>query len=157
MTTALAQAIGVLISTSPDSEWITGDDLCDCTFQQVREWTNPYLGQTLRIRWCCILAELEKQYPQYFSRVDAFYDHNRDEYIGEPQPWDSTEMDMPVPLWYRQLARQQGRPLAEVRAEYSDRKTERPKKVKHSQRKAPTVAEVKRARHNELKRTGWIL
>jgi len=100
--------------------WQHGDDLCDCTFHNIQDWTNPYLGQTLRIRMCCLLRDLATMFPQYFEAVDAYFDHNRQQHIFSVQPWDSEEHDMPRYLWYRQVAIQTGEPLAVVRARLKD-------------------------------------
>lgn len=156
---AVAQAIAILAAVKgiPGTHWALGDDACDCTFQQVSEWSNPYIAQTLRVRWCCILEELFKMFPQHVTRIDAYYDHNRDKYVAEPREWDSCEMDMPVYLWFRQLAKKQGRTLEQIRQEYGDRKAERPKKVAARKKDTPTREEMQRARQSHLKRAGWIL
>src|SRR3990167_2977648 len=76
------------VSADPTVHWLLGDDLCDCTFQRVGEWANPYLGKTLRVRMCCIWAELYKQYPQFVQEIPAFYDANRHQW-RDAIPWDS--------------------------------------------------------------------
>ena len=140
----------------PDVHWLHGDDLCDCTFQRIGEWTNPYMGKTLRVRLCCIWGEIYKQFPQYVQDIDASYDSNRHEWVEEPQPWDSDDQDMPIYLWYRQLAQQQGRSLDEVRVEYSQRIDERPRKVGPKETVQPSPATVEAARLARLKLTGWL-
>ena len=153
---ALASALA--IGTLPDVHWLHGDDLCSCTFQRIGEWTNPYLAQTLRVRLCCIWRELYKQYPQFVQEVDAFYDGNRHAWATEPQPWNSEEMDMPLYLWYRQLARESGKSLAQIRAEYAGREHERPKaQPMQVAALAPTETELAAAREAKLRATGWIV
>lgn len=97
---ALLQAVEILESASV---WEHGDDLCDCTFQRIGNWYNPYLGEMLEVRLCCIWAEIYKQYPQ-FVRI----------FSTDPAEWNG-ESDMPKALWYRQQAKVRGVPLAEVR------------------------------------------
>ena len=98
--------------------WETGDDLCDCTFQRVGRWTNPYLAQTRHVRLCCIEAELEKQFPQFVQVFDAYQDPNTDELIDEPMMWNG-EFDMPKDIWHRQLARIRGEDLELVREKFA--------------------------------------
>ena len=62
---------GVL--SEPDVHWIHGDGLCDCLFQNIYDVNNSYLGRTMRVRLCCIWADIYKQYPQ-FVQVLPFYD-----------------------------------------------------------------------------------
>jgi hypothetical protein len=103
----------------PDVQWQHGDDLCNCTFQRIGFWTNPYIGKTLLVRFCCIWDNFHKQYPEYVQEVEYSYDYNKDEYVMEPMDWDS-DHDMPRALWYRQLATKTGLSLDEVRAQYAD-------------------------------------
>ncbi len=156
---AVMQALTILAATSaqPGIDWTLGDDKCDCTFQRIGEWTNPYIGQTLRIRVCCIWEELCNMFPQHVERIDAFYDYNRDRYVKEPRDWDSDEMDMPVYLWFRQLAKKQGKSLSQIRQEYRGRLHDRPKKVKQRVQDEPTPEERAEARTKQLKRAGWLL
>lgn len=158
MRQAMMEAVAA--ESLPDVHWLYGDDLCDCTFQRIGEWTNPYLGRTLRVRLCCIWAELYKLFPQFVQEAPASYDVNRHKWVIEPQPWDSEDMDMPLPIWYRQLAQQTGRSLADIRAEYSQRANERPKKLpkgKGRRLRQPMEAEVKAAHEARLRLSGWIL
>ncbi len=149
------------MGAAPDIHWILGDYQCDCTFQRIGEWKNPYLGKTLRVRMCCIWAALYQQYPQYVQEISAYYDSNRDHYETEPQPWDSEEMAMPVYLWYRQIAAKTGASLESVRAEYQHRLHERPQAVPKGQgwesRSAPTDEEIATARAIQLRASGWLL
>lgn len=117
----------------PDVRWQLGDDRCDCTFQRIGWWTNPYLAETLEIRLCCVWAELGKQYPDLVRTVPAFYDYTREEWVTEPREWDG-EAEMPPYLWYRQLAAKEGKPLAEIRSEYQGRDDLRPKGKKQEPR-----------------------
>ena len=45
---AIAEALA--IASIPEIQWKHGDDLCDCTFQRIGFWTNPYLAKTLQVR-----------------------------------------------------------------------------------------------------------
>ena len=138
----------------PEVHWLQGDDLCDCTFQRVGEWTNPYLGKTLRVRLCCIWGEIYKQYPQFVQDIDAYYDLNRHEWVPEQREWDSTDSDMPLALWYRQEAIRQGKPLQEVR-DAAD-KSLRPRAVAESREDIVSQAEVEASLRKRLKLTGWL-
>lgn len=155
---AVLQALAILAQPQalPDVHWLQGDDACECTFQRIGSWTNPYLGKTLRVRLCCIWAELYKQYPQFVQHIDAYYDENRHAWVPEPREWDSAEMDMPLPLWYRHLAAKTGKPLADVRAEYRDRQAERPRRVAVQGDDQPTELEVEAAKLARLRLTGWL-
>lgn len=106
-------ALGVL----PETVWVHGDDACDCTFQRIGRWTNPYLGQTLEVRMCCIWDELYKLFPQHVRSTPAYLTGD-DEWLEGTRAWDG-ETEMPRAIWYRQIARETGRSLAEVRSEYA--------------------------------------
>lgn len=114
------QDILSLLETSgiPEIQWGSGDDLCDCTFQRIGWWTNPYLARTLEVRMCCIWAELYKQYPQFVREIPAYDNPNAPEgtkhYEVMPQEWNG-ESDMPRSYWHRQVAVQSGLPLTMVR------------------------------------------
>lgn len=166
MTTQLNQKLAqeLLAVTSvgniPDVHWLQGDGLCDCTFQRIGEWTNPYLAKTLRVRLCCIWAELYKQFPQFVQDIDGFYDENRHQWVENPYEWDGEDTPMPVPLWHRQLARKTGKPLSQVRAEYEGRESERPKSKPWHRGKRylqPTVQEKRAAQEARLRLTGWVV
>lgn len=121
-------------------EWEHDDDLCDCTYQRIGFWTNPYLGETLKYRFCCIWAKFAEMFPDFVQVIPAYFDGNSRRYIEGCAPWDG-ESDMPRAIWYRQLAHQQGRSLTEIRAEYAD--LEPPKGVKRPYRgRAITVGGV---------------
>ena len=107
------------LETLPEVRWIHGDDLCDCTFQRIGWWTNPYIGKTLTVRLCCIWAEIYKQYPEFVQEIDAF-DYSGEFLIGTAN-WDGELHDMPRYLWYRQLATRTGKSLEQIRIEYRDK------------------------------------
>ena len=121
---AILQALS--IGSLPGMEWSNQDDLCDCTYQRVGMWKNPYLAETLEIRLCCVWAKLAEQYPDAVRTIPGYFDPNRQEWITEPWTWDG-EAEMPKAIWYRHLARKLDRPLAEIRAEYADKDHLRPK------------------------------
>ena len=110
----------------PEEFWDVNDDLCDCTFQRIGMWTNPYLGETLEVRMCCIWAEFYKLFPQFVRVIPAFLDYNKDEWVTEAMEWNG-ETDMPKPVWYRQIARREGISVTEARDRYRGRDGERPR------------------------------
>lgn len=152
----LAIAERMLAVAAPDTLWCIGDDLCDCIFQRIGEWKNPYLGRTLRVRMCCIWADLYKMYPQFVQEL-PYYDSNRHTYSAIPATWDSDEEDMPVSLWHRQLAIKEGKSVAEIRAEYAGRENERPKKVATRLDDTPTEYEIAYARRQQRIAAAWEL
>lgn len=116
------------VAALPEVMWDVEDDACDCTFPRVGFWTNPYTAATLEVRLCCVWKELYHLFPGAVRETPAFFNYNTGEWCREPQAWDG-ERGMPEHLWYRQLARQQGRSVAEIRAEYASRLHEKPKGV----------------------------
>jgi hypothetical protein len=104
----------ILGGTIPEILWGEGDDLCDCTFQRIGDWTNPYIGRTIRVRVCCIWAALYKQYPQFVQEIPAWFNGNKHEFVTEPMPWNG-ESDMPRAIFHRQAAVLMGLPLDMVR------------------------------------------
>ncbi|GEM_PF-6104904 len=146
----------------PD-HWLLGDDKCDCVHQRIGEWTNPYTARTLQIRLCCVWKALGEMFPGFIQEVDAFYDDNLDEWVEEPRAWDSEDADMPVYLWFRQLARQTGRPLPDIRQEYRKRTRERPRRVPKGRgresRVEPSMSDerVKVAHARRLRQSGWVV
>ncbi len=124
------------IGSLPDVVWQHGDDLCDCIFQRIGMWKNPYLAETLEIRLCCIWAKIAEQYPEFVRTIPGYFDDNTDTWFTEPMAWDA-EHDMPKAIWYRHLARTLNRPLAEIRAEYADKDDLRPKgtPIEHAPRR----------------------
>lgn len=97
---ALEQALQIIQS---QDTWDVNDDLCDCTYQRVGYWNNPYIGETLEVRLCCVWAEFERQWPQFFRRAQI-----------EPAMWNG-ETDMPRSLWHRQLAKANGVSVSDAR------------------------------------------
>ena len=139
-------------------QWLQGDDKCDCTFQRIGEWGNPYIGKSLQIRLCCIWAELAKMFPEFVQEAPVYWDRNHLQPTVGPQDWDSEDADMPLSIWYRQLATQQGRPLAEIRDEYQSRQQLRPRKVPRGagrESRQPDVQGVREALLDRMERTGW--
>lgn len=138
------------------SEWRPGgDDLCDCTFQLVYEATNPYIGKTQRVRVCCILAKVQEMFPEFVTLLDGWHDVGRQTLVETPLDWDNDTMAMPPRLWYRALAAKTGRPLADIRAEYSERIAERPGPGNRTTYEPASLAEMWEARETELRATGW--
>lgn len=140
----------------PEVRWIHGDDLCNCTFQRIGHWTNPYIAETLEVRLCCIWEELYKQYPDYVRRMGGFWNQNTGEYESEPADWDNDEMDMPKALWHRQLARRKSMSLDDVRTNYRQRSGERPKKVAVRKERQYSPTQLARARDRDLRAAGWV-
>ncbi len=149
---AIIKTVGI-----PGTHWIHGDDQCDCTFQTIWEVTNPYIAETQRVRLCCLLEHFIKERPDLIQRIPAYFDVGRFTYVSDPAEWDSHEMDMPVELWFRQLKKKMGRPMAWVRAHFSDRLDERPKRVKSRNLKEMTAEERRAGQERELKAAGWLL
>lgn len=118
----LLQTFGI-----PEIKWTHGDDLCDCTFQQIGEWTNPYIARTLRVRWCCILSELMDEFPQFVQEIPAYYNENTDLMEDVPQEWNVEDSDMPRHLFHRQLAVMRNEPISKIRRDFAD--IESPKAV----------------------------
>ena len=144
----------------PDFIWATGDDKCDCIFQRIGFWTNPYLAVTHEIRLCCLYAEFAKVWPDIFRTTQAYWDGNIAEWVENPAPWDNEDSPMPVSIWHRQIARKTGKTLAEVRAKYRGRESERPKAVpwyRGKKYKQPGVEALKKGREAHLRHTGWIV
>lgn len=109
----------------PEDTWEVDDDACDCTFQRIGMWANPYIGKTLEVRMCCIWKQLYELFPGKVREIPGYRDQSG-EWQTEPAAWDG-ESDMPASIWYRQLANQQGRSVADVRDEYRMRDSERPR------------------------------
>ena len=110
---AIVEALA--IGSLPDVLWNNGDDLCDCTYQRIGMWTNPYLAVTHEIRLCCAWAKLHEMFPEAVRTIPAFWDYNHDVWVTEPAEWNG-EQDMPLALWHRQLARTRNITVAEARA-----------------------------------------
>lgn len=97
---ALEQAIEII---QAQETWDVNDDLCDCTYQRAGYWNNPYIGETYEVRLCCLFAEFEKQWPQFFKRTQI-----------EPAEWNG-EADMPASIYHRQLSKAFGVSVSEAR------------------------------------------
>lgn len=107
----------------PEIQWDPNDDLCDCTFPRAGMWTNPYIARTLKVRLCCIWAELYKMFPQHVQEIPAFMDYRKDDHTYDSKPWEwDGETEMPRYLWHRQLSVQTGLPLSMVRDMVKDEK-----------------------------------
>jgi len=93
----------------------------------------------------------------FVQEIPAAYDLNRHVYNPEPRPWDSEDMPMPRSIWYRQLAAQTGRPLAEIRDEYRERMDERPGPVPAGTypKDEPTPEEMRYALEQRLRHATW--
>ena len=127
----------------PEDTWEVDDDACDCTYQRIGMWANPYIAETLEVRMCCIWKEIYALFPDKVRTIPGYRDA-AGEWVTEPAEWDG-ESDMPAAIWYRQLARKQGRRVADVRAEYRMRDAERPRGTPRpapQQPTGPTVTEV---------------
>ena len=109
-----------MMDTLPEITWKHDDDLCDCTFQRIGEWTNPYLARTMRVRFCCVWNEILKDYPQYVEEIPAFFNYNEDKFENDPWEWDSKDADMPRAIWYRQIQTITGKSLDEIRTRFRD-------------------------------------
>jgi hypothetical protein len=86
-------------------EWSVEDDLCDCTYQRIGYWFNPYIGVTEEVRLCCVWAKFREQWPEFFRTT-------RD----EPRNWNG-EAPMPPAIWHRHLASKYGISLSEARSQ----------------------------------------
>ena len=115
MTTATLDPVEIVaaLGVIPESFWDNQDDACDCTFQRIGMWKNPYLGETLEVRMCCIWAELYKLFPQHVRTTPAYLVDDK-EWDSRVREWDG-EADMPEAIWYRHYARKHGVSLAEAR------------------------------------------
>ena len=115
MNSAAVLPLLATMAALPETVWLHGDDACDCTFQRIGLWKNPYLAETLEVRMCCIWEELYRLFPQHVRRTPAYLTGD-DEWETAARAWDG-ETEMPRHLWYRQVAHLTGRPLAAVREE----------------------------------------
>lgn len=107
---ALEEAVRII---EAQESWNVNDDLCDCVYQRIGSWFNPYIGERYEVRLCCVWAEMEKQWPQFFRRVQI-----------EPAEWNG-EADMPRSIWHRQIARAGGMSVADARELVRDRESPR--------------------------------
>jgi hypothetical protein len=121
-----------LLDQIPEIRWEHGDDLCDCTFQRIGYWTNPYLARTMEIRMCCwykALVEIHPELGAFIREIPAFDNYNTNQWETEPYDWSSQEADMPAAIWYRHLSAKTGKPLSEIRKEYAHLNP--PRRVSH--------------------------
>lgn len=110
----------------PEEFWDHEDDACDCVYQRIGMWKNPYLGETLEVRMCCIWKELYQLFPQFVRSIPGYFDEVSKEWDESVREWDA-EYDMPKSIWYRQMARKENISVAEAREKYRDRDEERPR------------------------------
>lgn len=133
MTTAVlneqvqADLISILATAGiPDVIWRDHDDLCDCTFQRVCQWTNAHLGVTHEERLCCIWAKLHEMFPGCSRDIPAYFDINAQAFVPDVVPWNG-EFDMPPALFHRQIARLGGISVSEARDKAKELGLEPPK------------------------------
>lgn len=110
---ALIEALA--IAELPEVQWQLGDDLCDCAFQRIGMWKNPYIATQHEIRLCCIWAKLGEMFPQYVRTIPAYFNESKQEWDTSIMVWNG-ENEMPRALWHRQLARGFGISVAEARS-----------------------------------------
>ena len=104
-------------TTMPEFIWTHGDDLCDCTFQRIGEWTNPYLARTRRVRVCCLEDRMLEGNEDLVQDIPGFFNDTTGLLETEPWVWDG-EDDMPEHLFMRQTAIIQGLSLDETRVKF---------------------------------------
>jgi hypothetical protein len=154
-------AAALLVGTIPEAHWVQGDDQCDCTFQRIGFWSNPYIQATEEYRLCCMWKRIiEALGLQAFVReIPASFDLNRYRYVTEARDWDREDAPMPLTLWHRQLAARTGLSLAQVREQYAGREHERPQPLPPGTavKDVPTPEELHAAREAELRAATWIL
>lgn len=137
-TTMTADTIQLQVASTPGLMWQTDDDLCDCTFQRIGFWTNPYMGSTMLVRLCCMWQKLDEMFPGMVMQIPAFYDYNKGRFDEGAQLWNG-EADMPRAVWYRYLAAAEGKSLAEIRETYAAKEPPKgiPAKPAQPTKKAP--------------------
>ena len=101
----------------PEFTWTHGDDLCDCTFQRIGEWTNPYLARTRRVRVCCLEDRMLDGNEDLVQDIPGFFNDDTGLFETEPWVWNG-EDDMPEHLFMRQTAIIQGLSLDETRVKF---------------------------------------
>ena len=104
-------------TTMPEFIWTHGDDLCDCTFQRIGEWTNPYIARTRRVRVCCLEDRMLEGNEDLVQDIPGFFNDNTGLFEMEPWVWNG-EDDMPESLFMRQTAIIQGLSLDETRVKF---------------------------------------
>ena len=78
-------------TTMPEFIWTHGDDLCDCTFQRIGEWTNPYLARTRRVRVCCLEDRMLEGNEDLVQDIPGFFNDNTGLLDTEPLVWDGED------------------------------------------------------------------
>lgn len=101
----------------PEITWTHGDDLCNCTFQRIGDWANPYLARTRRVRVCCLESRMLEGNDDLVQDIPGYFNENTGEFDMEPWVWDG-EDDMPEHLFMRQTAIIQGLSLDETRVKF---------------------------------------
>ena len=101
----------------PEITWTHGDDLCNCTFQRIGDWSNPYLGLTRRVRVCCLEQRMLEGNEDLVQDIPGYFNENTGQFEAEPWVWDG-EDDMPDHLFMRQTAIIQGLSLDETRVKF---------------------------------------
>ena len=101
----------------PEFIWTHGDDLCDCTFQRIGEWTNPYIARTRRVRVCCLEDRMLEGNEDLVQDIPGFFNDNTGLFEMEPWVWNG-EDDMPESLFMRQTAIIQGLSLDATRVKF---------------------------------------
>jgi len=107
------------LNVLPEEFWTNQDDACNCTYQRIGMWTNPYIAETLEVRMCCIWKQLYELFPEHVRTIPAYKDGNAGEWVTEPRDWDG-EAGMPESIWHRQLARREGISVEEARVSHAD-------------------------------------
>ena len=130
-------------TTMPEFIWTHGDDLCDCTFQRIGEWSNPYLARTRRVRVCCLEDRMLEEHDDLVQDIPGYFNEDTGLFETEPWIWDG-EDDMPEHLFMRQTAIIKGLSLDETRVKFEGveppKGTPRPKIIE--QRKIMSEHEV---------------
>jgi len=116
----------------PEITWTHGDDLCNCTFQRIGDWANPYIARTRRVRVCCLENRMLEDNEDLVQDIPGYFNENTGEFETEPWVWNG-EDDMPESLFMRQTAIIQGLSLDETRVKFEGveppKGTPRPKVV----------------------------
>ena len=101
----------------PEVTWTHGDDLCNCTFQRIGDWSNPYIARTRRVRVCCLENRMLENNEDLVQDIPGYFNENTGEFETEPWVWNG-EDDMPEHLFMRQTAIIQGLSLDETRVKF---------------------------------------
>jgi hypothetical protein len=101
----------------PEITWTHGDDLCNCTFQRIGDWANPYIARTRRVRVCCLENRMLEGNEDLVQDIPGYFNENTGDFETEPWVWDG-EDDMPEHLFMRQTAIIQGLSLDETRVKF---------------------------------------